>query len=71
VSEPSINLDASPPYVRGAHNRAYNVTGGVKAVDKYLHQLRETGALPDHPDYNLLLDARAVLVERERTKEDA
>lgn len=61
-----LHLDARPPYVRGFYGRTYDVSGGVKAVDKFLHQLAQIGARPDNEDYDLLLDARAVLVARER-----
>ena len=64
-THPGIYLNATPPYVRGAFGRAYDLTGGIKAVDKYLEQLSQIGALPSNEDYDLLLDARVILAARE------
>ena len=66
MSEPSINLDARPPYVRGRSGRAYNVSRGVKDVDRYLGQLHAMGAGAGHVDVDILLEARTALTAREK-----
>ncbi|MFB7798951.1 hypothetical protein [Isoptericola sp. NPDC056134] len=59
-------LSATPPYVRGRSGRAYNVSRGVKDVDRYLTQLHDMGATSAHVDIDILLDARVALAAREK-----
>jgi hypothetical protein len=64
---PGVYLDGVPvPYVRGAYGRNYDLSGGTKAVRKYLDRLRQMGMRPDCADWDLLLDALNILTARER-----